>query len=345
MLSPKPSIVKTPVCLWLADYAPTVRDLLIPSPMPKPPPPEPLKAVSGLLCAGLAEGMGHYENFPVASWLCPAPLRPAVMALYHFARTADDIADEGNASSAERLADLAAYRRALERCLEAPGEGLGGEREALPERWRGIFVPLSAAAHRHQLPGPLLHDLLSAFEQDVRHTAAGHRYADMDELLRYCQLSANPVGRLLLHLYGIQDAVSLQHSDQICSALQLINFWQDISLDLPRGRVYLPADALARHGLNEQDFLPGTTPGVQGAACQALVTELCGQARQLMQQGAPLVWRVPGRAGWELRLVVQGGLAILDAIAALQHRTWLERPTVRRSDLPRLLWRAWRMAR
>jgi len=267
------------------------------------------------------------------------------MALYHFARTADDIADEGDASSAERLADLAAYRRALDHSLQAPGAGLDGEPQAVPERWRGIFEPLSAAAQRHQLPGPLLHDLLSAFEQDVRHTAAGHRYADTDELLRYCQLSANPVGRLLLHLYGVEDAASLQHSDQICSALQLINFWQDISLDLPRGRVYLPADALARHGLSEQAFLPGGEPANQEAACQALVAELCAQARQLMQQGAPLVWRVPGRAGWELRLVVQGGLAILDAIAALQHRSWQERPTVRRRDLPRLAWRAWRMPR
>jgi squalene synthase HpnC len=313
--------------------------------MTKPPSCASSTRVSGPLPAGLAQGVDHYENFPVASWLCPAPLRPAVMALYHFARSADDIADEGNASSAERLADLAAYRQALEHCLQSPGAGLGGEPEAASERWRGIFEPLGAAARRHQLPGPLLHDLLSAFEQDVRHTAAGHRYADTDELLRYCQLSANPVGRLLLHLYGIDDAVSLRHSDQICSALQLINFWQDISRDLPRGRVYLPADALARHGLSVQAFLPGGETGAHGPARQALVAELCAQARQLMQQGAPLVWRVPGRAGWELRLVVQGGLAILDAIAALQHRTWQERPTVRRSDLPRLLWRAWRMAR
>lgn len=298
-----------------------------PTPSPTPPTSE---------VAPLTAGVGHYENFPVASWLCPPRLRPAVMAIYHFARTADDLADEGDASAEQRLAELAAFRQALDACLAAPsGAPTNG-------RWPHIFGPLGRAMREHALPGALLHDLISAFEQDVRHTASGHRYASTAELLDYCRLSANPVGRLLLHLYGISDPASLQHSDQICSALQLINFWQDLSVDLPRGRHYLPADALQRHALGIEDFLPGAAAAAQGSPCaqQALVSELCAQARGLMQMGAPLVHRVPGRAGWELRLVVQGGLRILDAIAEREYRSWQTRPKLGRADVPRLIWRA-----
>jgi hydroxysqualene synthase len=275
----------------------------------------------------------HYENFPVASVLCPKHLRPAIVAIYHFARTADDIADEGDATAEQRLTELAAYRAALNASLAGT---------PAPGRWAGVFGPLAQAVAQHALPAPLLHDLLSAFEQDVRHTASGHRYADTAELLDYCRLSANPVGRLLLHLYGIDDDTSLQQSDQICSALQLINFWQDIIVDLPRGRVYLPSDALQRHGLRLEDFAPHapTPPTANTRAQQALVAELCTHARRLMLAGAPLPRRVPGRAGWELRLVVQGGLCILDAIAAAEHRSWQTRPTLSKTDVPRLLWRA-----
>ncbi|MBS3911501.1 MAG: squalene synthase HpnC [Hydrogenophaga sp.] len=300
------------------------------APQPSPPgmPPTP-HGVDAPLSAPVA----HYENFPVASWLCPKHLRPAIMAIYHFARTADDLADEGDATPDQRLAELAAYREALSACLA------GVEPQG---RWAGVFAPLGQALARHALPAPLLHDLLSAFEQDVRYTASGHRYASTAELLDYCRLSANPVGRLLLHLYGVHDALSLQQSDHICSALQLINFWQDISVDLPRGRIYLPTDALQRHGVQVDDFLHATVQPPQGtpSAQQAVVTALCAHARGLMQMGAPLASRVPGRAGWELRLVVQGGLRILDAIAAAEHRTWQTRPTLSKTDVPRLLWRA-----
>ncbi|MDR7096960.1 squalene synthase HpnC [Hydrogenophaga laconesensis] len=285
--------------------------------------------------APLGSGVGHYENFPVASWLCPPALRPAVAAIYHFARTADDLADEGEATPTQRLADLARYRAELHHCLQPTSRSTLDMPDA---RWPGLFQALGQAAHRHGLPAACLHDLLSAFEQDVRHTASGHRYADMAELLAYCRLSANPVGRLLLHLYGVRDNTALQQSDQICSALQLINFWQDISVDLPRQRCYLPADALQRHGLSVADF-ESANPA-KTAAMQALVAELCAHARGLMQQGAPLVHRVPGRAGWELRLVVQGGLRILDRIAAQQHRSWQTRVTVHKTELPLLVWRA-----
>ena len=274
--------------------------------------------------------VGHYENFPVASVLCPPRLRPAVAALYHFARTADDIADEGNADAPQRLADLAAYRAALDAAL-------AGQPTA---RWAGLFGPLALAVRQHALPPALLHNLISAFEQDVRHTASGHRYADHAELLAYCRLSANPVGRLLLHLYGVHDAQALRQSDQICSALQLINFWQDISVDLPRQRHYLPADALTTHGLTVEDF-SRDDPALDVPRA-ALVRELCGQARELMLAGAPLVRQVPGRAGWELRLVVHGGLRVLERIASMGHRSWQQRVKLGPADAPRLLWRAWR---
>lgn len=281
--------------------------------------------------AALTAQVGHYENFPVASWLCPPALRPAVMALYHFARTADDLADEGQATPAERLAQLATYRQALDGCLSGQPA----------DAWPAVFEPLARAVRQHALPANLLHDLISAFEQDVRHTAAGHMYADTAELLAYCRLSANPVGRLLLHLYGVADAQALAQSDAICSALQLINFWQDLGEDLARQRHYLPADALTRHDLALTDFSAHAPAPVQARA-QALVAALCADARQLMLKGAPLARRLPGRAGWELRLVVQGGLRILDKIAASGHRSWLQRPTLGRADVPLLIWRALR---
>jgi len=209
---------------------------------------------------------------------------------------------------------------------------------ALPSQWPGVFGPLTAALREHRLPLQLLHDLISAFEQDVRHTASAHKYASIDELLDYTRLSAQPVGRLLLHLYKVNDEASLKQSDQICSALQLINFWQDISIDLPRQRCYLPTDVLQRHGARVADFLPDAP--LPDHSARAVVGELCAHARGLMMQGAPLAARVPGRAGWELRLVVQGGLRILDGIAAIDHRSWLTRPRLQRADLPQLIWRA-----
>jgi hydroxysqualene synthase len=274
-----------------------------------------------------AVSVDHYENFPVASVLCPPAIRPAVVAIYRFARTADDIADEGEAAPAQRLADLAAYRDALS-ALYA-GQPCGG-------RWPQVFGTLPAAVQRYALPAAPLHDLLDAFTQDVHNPP----YPDRRALLDYCRRSANPVGRLLLHLYGVADAVSLRQADAICTALQLINFWQDLSVDLPRGRTYLPLDALAAHGLRAPDLA-----GADTAATRALVRDLCGWAEALMHEGAALALRVPGRAGWELRLVVQGGLRILERISAMNHETLHARPRLTAFDAPRLLWRALRMGR
>jgi len=270
----------------------------------------------------------HYENFPVASVLCPPSIRPAVVAVYHFARTADDIADEGNAPAAERHAALAAYRadlRAVERG-ERPGE-----------RWAQVFGPLAAAMQRYALPPTWLHRLLDAFVQDVDNPA----YADRAQILQYCSRSADPVGRLLLHLYGVHDAESERRADAICTGLQLANFWQDLGLDASRGRVYLPHDELAAAGITLDEVLARRdTP-----ALRRLVRELCAWAESLLREGAPLALDVPGRAGWELRLVVQGGLRVLERIARMDHATISARPTLGATDLPALLWRAATMRR
>jgi hydroxysqualene synthase len=286
--------------------------------------------------APMKTGVAHEENFPVASWLCPPRLRPVIAAIYWFARTADDIADEGDAHAGQRLADLAAYRQALNQAARQPA--------APHSRWPDVFVPLAAHIHTHQLPLELLHDLLSAFEQDVHRTANGQHYTDHGALLGYCSLSANPVGRLLLHLYGITDPALLAQSDHICTALQLINFWQDLSRDLPRQRHYLPLAELQAAGLTHADFAPGANPSAKTQqTMEKLIAELLYQASASMQKGAKLCLQVPGRAGWELRLVVQGGLRIAEKAQALHHRTWLHRPKLGVGDVPLLLWRAWRM--
>ncbi len=278
----------------------------------------------------------HYENFPVASWLCPPRLRPPIAAIYHFARTADDIADEGDATPAQRLAELSAYHADLDAVFAA----------ATPSaRWPQVFGPLAREVRRFALPHRLLADLLDAFAQDIAFTRDGRAYADRDELLDYCRRSADPVGRLLLHLYGVHDAQALRQSDAICSALQLVNFWQDLGVDLPRGRLYLPLADCAAHGLQRTDFarfapLAGAAPP---PAALALVADEVHWARALMREGAPLVHRLPGRIGWELRLVVLGGLAILDKIEAQGFDSFRRRPTVGKADAPRLLWRALRM--
>jgi squalene synthase HpnC len=182
----------------------------------------------------------------------------------------------------------------------------------------------------------LLHDLLDAFAQDIAKTRDRAGYVDAAELRDYCRRSANPVGRLLLHLYGVTDDHALAQSDAICTALQLINFWQDPSVDIPRGRFYFTAAAKAKHRVDEADLLAlRPTPAVI-----AMLKDCVTEARRTMQLGAPLVHRVPGRAGWELRLVVQGGLRILDKIEALQFATVQLRPTLRAWDFVVMGWRA-----
>jgi squalene synthase HpnC len=265
----------------------------------------------------------HYENFPVASVLCPSALRPAVAAIYYFARTADDVADEGEATPGRRLADLAAYRAELATACNGDGAFT---------RWPQVFGPLRTVLAMHALPVDLLTDLLSAFEQDVVKTT----YANRADLLDYCRRSANPIGRLLLHLYGVSGAQVLRQSDAICTALQLANFWQDLSVDTPRGRLYLPESDCARHAVDA----PALLAQRDAQNVRALIADMVDWSRDLMHAGAPLVHAIPGRAGWELRLVVQGGLRILEKITAMDFATLRTRPKLYWYDAPLLLWRA-----
>ena len=277
-----------------------------------------------------AKPVDHYENFPVASWLCPPHLRPAIAAIYWFARTADDLADEGDAPMASRLHDLALSRgdlRAIARGITPSGQ------------WPHVFSPLKAVLNDFKLPVPLLEQLLDAFEQDVHFTASGRRYQTDAELHDYCTRSANPVGRLLLHLYGMHDGPSLAQSDQVCTALQLINFWQDVSVDVPRARWYPSVQTLQQHHVVDAD-LQANQPSENATK---LIAAYARDARATMLKGASLACRIPGRAGWELRLVVQGGLRILDKIETLNFETWRSRPKLGVLDVPVVVWRAWRM--
>ena len=271
----------------------------------------------------------HYENFPVASWLCPPALRAPIAAIYWFARTADDIADEGDAPAAQRLDDLAAFRQDLMAAVDSqPHSG----------RWPGVFDPLAGVIARYELPTGPLDDLLDAFAQDVAFTATGRRYQTDLELMDYCRRSANPVGRLLLHLYGVHDEQSLARSDLVCTALQLINFWQDLRTDIARARWYPSLEQMQQHGVTDADL----QPHAESAPAAAMVAAYADAAGSMMRRGAALAHRIPGRAGWELRLVVQGGLRILEKMAAMNYATWRSRPRLVKLDIPLLLWRAWR---
>ncbi|WP_426175360.1 squalene synthase HpnC [Massilia sp. TWR1-2-2] len=262
----------------------------------------------------------HYENFPVASFLLPKRLVPAVEAIYAFARSADDIADEGDALPAERLAALAHYDN------EIAAIGRGDKRDD------PMFARLAGVIVEYRMPLQPFQDLLSAFKQDVEIK----RYADFDALLDYCRRSANPVGLLMLKLYGAVRSANVRDSDAICSALQLINFLQDVAIDREKDRIYLPGDDLLRFGV-DPDQLAGWHAD---AAWRALMTFEVDRARALMLSGAPLALRLPGRIGWELRLVVQGGLRILDAIERVDYDVFTRRPRLGARDWIVLAWRA-----
>jgi phytoene synthase len=268
----------------------------------------------------------HYENFPVASWLLPPALRPPVEAIYAFARSADDFADEGERPDAERLALLDGYARALERIARS-------ERPADP-----LFSRLHDAIVAHDLPIALFHHLLDAFRQDV----VKKRYATFDELMDYCRRSADPVGRLLLALFRKDDPANLRDSDAICSSLQLINHWQDIAIDWGKGRVYLPQEDLERFGVAESQIAAGRVD----ARWQDLVRFQCQRARAMMRSGSPLGTRLPGRLGLEIRAISAGGLRILERIDAVQGDVFRHRPVLGLGDWARVLWKAafWRPA-
>lgn len=264
--------------------------------------------------------VGHYENFPVASLALPARLRVPVRAIYAFARTADDFADEGDHPTEWRLARLAEYHahlHALER----------GETVDHP-----VFQALAPHIRTHRLPFQPFHDLLSAFEQDCTKT----RYADFGEVMQYCRRSANPIGRLLLALYGVDDPRKLAWSDGICSALQLINFLQDVARDWEKGRVYLPQDEMARFGISEAQIAAGRVDGLW----QQFMKIQIERTRRMLQAGAPLGRALPGRIGLEMRLIILGGSRILEKLHACQGDVFHQRPTLEARDWPGIVWKA-----
>lgn len=262
----------------------------------------------------------HYENFPVASRLLPARLRAPVAAIYAFARMADDIADEGDLDAATRLRLLDDCARRLD-SLDDPATA-GDD---------PVFLALADTIQRHRLPVNLLHDLLRAFRMDV----TKKRYASFEELMSYCRYSANPIGRLLLRLYGRDGEDDLSRSDALCSALQLINFLQDMAQDYAEnGRIYLPQDDMARCGVTERTIAERRTD----AAMRALVALQLERIRVLLARGAPLAWRLPGRLGLELRLTLFGAVRVVHKLAS-ERGDVFRRPRLGPHDW---LWMAWR---
>jgi squalene synthase HpnC len=265
-------------------------------------------------------GVGHYENFPVASLLLPAPLRRPVAAIYRFARTADDIADEGDAPAAERLGQLAHMGSQLDR-IEA------GQTCEEP-----LFAALGAAIARHRLPLAPFRDLLSAFSQDCVQS----RYADFGELGDYARRSADPIGRLLLELFGASSPRTVACSDRICSALQFINFWQDVAIDYAKGRIYLPLEDMRAFGVAEEEL----AAKVPSARLRSLLRFQVERTRGLLYEGAALGRLLKGRIGLEIRMVVAGGDTILQKIAASDYDVLRRRPVLRAPDWAAMLLRS-----
>jgi len=277
----------------------------------------------------LALTRAHYENFPVAR-LVPRRLQPAVAAVYAFARTADDIADEGYdqpggpiLSIEERLVRLRDFNQAL----------LASERhEAVPSEWDWIFIAVADTRQKYHLPLSLFQDLLSAFTQDV----TKKRYDTFADLLDYCRRSANPVGRLVLLLHGFSDEKRFAESDAICTALQLANFWQDVAVDWKKGRIYVPQEDWASRDVTESDFANATASPPLRECLRFQVR----RTRELFNQGRPLPASLPFPLSLEIRLTWLGGSAILDRIEAQNFDTLSARPAIGTVDKVRLLLRA-----
>ncbi|HMV50599.1 MAG TPA: squalene synthase HpnC [Blastocatellia bacterium] len=269
-------------------------------------------------CRQMAES--HYENFPVGSVLIPSQLRKHVYSIYAFARTADDFADEGYETSGltetQRLAALDDWQQKLDRCFAGDAD-------------HPVFIALAATVKDLNLPKKLLADLLSAFKQDV----TKRRYADFDEVLDYCTRSANPVGRLILLLFGYRDERLHQLSDHICTALQLANFWQDVAVDIQKDRVYLPEDDMARFGVGVDELRENRFSERYAALLKFQVE----RTWELFHRGRPLPEAVSGRLKYELRLTWFGGTRILERIEELGYDTLNQRPVISTFDKVRLL--------
>lgn len=260
-------------------------------------------------CARVAAG--HYENFPVASLFLPEEKRPYIQAVYAFSRIADDFADEGDIPVQERLDLLGDWERRLDRCYEGDAD-------------HPVFAALAETVSRNQIPKQYLADLISAFRQDV----LTKRYAAMEDLLDYCSRSANPVGRIVLHIFGHRDEERCALSDRICTGLQLANFWQDVGVDLGKDRLYLPLDAMRRHGYTEGDW----RSRVVDDRFRAMMAELVALTRAMFREGAPLPALAERDIALELRLVWLGGMTVLRAVERGGYDVYDRRPTLGFTD-------------
>jgi phytoene synthase len=288
-------------------------------------------------CARMART--HYENFPVASWLLPPGMRPHIAAVYAFARTADDFADEGRRPAEERLRLLDEWQDRLHACVNNGGNsGLRdsrreGRAEGVPDHpYDRLFLALGATIRTCELPVSLFDDLLSAFRQDI----TTHRYATWSGVLDYCRRSANPVGRLVLRIAGHRDPRLDRSSDALCTALQLTNFWQDFARDWQNGRLYLPLDDVQTERAPFQDLDQHrlTDPW------RRLLRGAAARTRELFAAGRDVCDGVGGRLRHELRITWLGGTRILDRLERIDYDVFVSRPTLGMSDAPSLLWRA-----
>lgn len=269
------------------------------------------------ICEAIARE--HYENFPVASLLIPSPSRRFIAAVYAFARTADDFADEGGRSPEERLRLLEEWGGKLRACYRGEAD-------------HPVFVALRATVRATQLPEDHLHRLLRAFRRDV----VGGRYTTFEDLLGYCRDSANPVGRIVLHLFRAATEEAEGLSDRICTALQLANFWQDVASDFVRGRMYIPLEDFRRFGYTEDDL----AQGVADDRFRALLRFEVERTEGLFRAGAPLLELTRGRLRMELAATLRGGRAILEGIERGGYDTLSRRPVLRRRDMIMLVWEA-----
>ena len=274
-----------------------------------------------------ARARSHYENFPIGSWLLPRRLRRDLAAVYAFARLGDDVADEGDATPAARIARLDEIEECLETCASDPE----ASRDA-------VFLALGHTIARHALPLQPFRDLLTAFRRD----AAGDtcRFATFADVLEYCRCSANPVGRVVLGLFGHRDEERAARSDDVCTALQLTNFWQDVRADLvERDRIYIPAEDLDRFAGSREALASVRTT----AALRDCMAFEVARTRARFASGLRLADMVEGRLRREVRLFAYGGLAILDRIEAHDYDVLAHRPRLGRGALARLVWKElWR---
>jgi len=278
----------------------------------------------------LAISKNHYENFPVASWVLPRKMRLPTAAIYAFARRADDFADEGDASAAQRIAQLDELAQQVEQLYASHKSG----HKTAHKSEDPVFIALADCVKRFNLPRECFTDLISAFKQDVTQK----RYADFGELIQYCRRSANPVGRLMLYLYGQTDRKTLAQSDAVCSALQLINFYQDMAQDYRElGRIYIPQDEIRAAFVNETYFNSQRTDGPM----ILLMRKQYERAHKLLQSGAPLGKSLKGRFGFEMRLIIAGGSCILLKLDK-QTDNVFSRPRLNFNDWLWVFWKALR---